>query len=475
MEVAVSVRGIYATALTQRLHQSHSVVVPSSTIRNRFDASFSDAEPEVRIESSRDRVGVELTGREGAVEVVGETLGGVARDGFRWQDPVPQNAVVDGVVVGSRGGGAIIDLGEREGYLPYDATEDDIEDGDVVRVQVRDVYAPWVDRRHVVRPGIVVSGLLVSLVRGVDADVAGTPSAAPDLARTTDLLDVAVPSSWGVQWEAGAIDCEFRVLESALETMVTRAQAVESALDTEDPNAEPGPTVRATPVTTEWVRFGREGRFELDDDRRAVISTIPGHHRIKAGGETAGTAVDFAERLDAAVDSFPWGVVTEQFGPATGDSVHIRHGKPDGRQYDLGPGDVTGIDPASTLVEVHRTMHRDGTYDGLDVEKVAGDVAVSKFREGRWWYPTTYRSDDGVVRGTYVNVNTPIEIFPDAVTYVDLHVDVVKWPDGSVAVVDDDELVDAVDAGHVTAGLAEQARAVASSVATALRGEEEGA
>ena len=95
-------------------------------------------------------------------------------------------------------------------------------------------------------------------------------------------------------------------------------------------------------------------------------------------------------------------------------------------------------------------------------------MAVTKFVEGRWWYATVYRGDDGTRRGTYVNVCTPVEVFPDAVRYVDLHVDVVKGPDAEVRRVDDDELDAAVAAGDISEPLAEQARAVAAKLEEAL-------
>lgn len=470
MEESVSIRGIYATALTHRLHESLSVVTPSPTIRDRFELSFPNGEPGVQVQSSPDRFGVELSGDPDDVTKAVTALESMARDGFGWRDPVGQGTVVDGVVTGSRGGGAIVDLGDSDGYLPFEAVDDYIEAGDRVRVQVQDPQPPWTERRHGVSPAVAVSGVLVSLVRGVDALVAATPRDGQDLGRTTDLLDVDLPAEWGVRWESPAVDCELSVLESALSTMADRATAVESALDAEDGTGDP-PAVVWESGATHWVRFGRETRFRLDEDRDTVVSTMPGHHRIKAGGDTAGTAVDFAEGLDVDVESFPWAVVTEQFGPTEGDTVRIGHGKPDGRAYDLGPGEVTDRDPDAERIDVRRTLESAGTYDGLDVQKSAGDVAVTTFREGQWWYPTTYRSADGELRGTYLNVNTPIEVFPDAVEYVDLHVDVVKWPDGRVAVVDEAELSATVEAGDVSEDLAEKAMAVAESVRTAIDGE----
>ena len=209
---------------------------------------------------------------------------------------------------------------------------------------------------------------------------------------------------------------------------------------------------------------------------------MPGHHRTKAADRGASAAVDFAEAVsaelaggDAAADAFaaaddvdfPFAAVTRQFGPVTGDRLALGHGKPDGRLITLGPGEVTdwGADGSLTL---ERSIRGGGRYDGLGAPKEDGDVAVTKLREGRWWYPTTYKRADGTVVGTYVNVCTPVECFPNSARYVDLHVDVVRHGDGRVEIVDEDELAAAVADGFVSEDLAEKARSVASAVERAL-------
>ncbi|MFC6737203.1 DUF402 domain-containing protein, partial [Halolamina salina] len=164
---------------------------------------------------------------------------------------------------------------------------------------------------------------------------------------------------------------------------------------------------------------------------------------------------------------FPFAVVADQFGPHEGDYVRIDHGKPAGRRIVLGEGEVVERDDDGTLA-VEREMTGGGTYDALGTRRESGDTALTKFREGRWWYPTTYRSADGEHKGTYVNVCTPVELFPDSVCYVDLHVDVIKQPDGTVERVDDDELDAAVEAGELSEELAEKARSVASSIERAI-------
>ncbi len=68
-----------------------------------------------------------------------------------------------------------------------------------------------------------------------------------------------------------------------------------------------------------------------------------------------------------------------------------------------------------------------------------------------------------------MNVSTPVELFPDAIRYVDLQVDVVKYPDGTVEVVDEDELEADVTDGHVPRALADRALDVAERLASGLR------
>jgi len=93
---------------------------------------------------------------------------------------------------------------------------------------------------------------------------------------------------------------------------------------------------------------------------------------------------------------------------------------------------------------------------------------VTKFREGRWWYPTTYTAADGTSKGTYANVCTPVELFPDTVRYVDLYVDVIRQRDGTVEIVDAEELEDAVSDGFVSDETAEKAMNVAEAVERAF-------
>ena len=489
--VGVRVRGIYTTALTHLLAADGetTVVQASPPIRERFDASFPVEPAGASMWTTDDRQGVGLAGESAAVGTVARRLLDVGRDALAWRDPTPRGAAYAGEVTETLGSGAVVELADAteasagenesdeengagdlpvagrdpEGFLPYSATASHVTEGDRLRVQVAEASAPWTGGRPVLDTTLVVHGALLDLVRG------GTAAGGPELA---DLLPTDPPEGWAADWAPAAEDADLDALGATLEGASARAAALDNAFAGATAPDEAAPACYWPGEATAWMRFGREARFGLDDQRRAVTATIPGHHRVKAGTERASAAVDFVETVcpDAAGEGeadFPFDATTRQFGPNEGDSLGIEHGKPDGRSFSLGTGEVTRRDPDGTVV-VEREMSGRGTYDALGVDQQAGDVAVTKFTEGKWWYPTVYRGADGEKRGTYVNVCTPVEVFPDAVRYVDLHVDVVTHADGAVERVDDDELDEAVAAGQVPPELAERAREVAGAVANAL-------
>lgn len=479
------VRGIYATALTRLLLDAdHTVVDASPPIRRRFDADFPAGPPDLVVETTDDRQGVGVRGPKPAVTAANELLTAVAVDAMAWTDPTPPGAVFDAEITATRERGAVVALGGAadEGFLPYRTVDSRVETSDVVCVQVRTSAPPWTENRPTLGTGLRVDAGLVTLEPGEGTRVdARDDEAARELVGMLDLLDIEPPSGWRAVWGPAALEADTAALESAVDRAADEAARLTAALDDASSGADPsavtgvrddGSTARegplAKPRAGAWIWFGRESRSALDGVRRRVTTTMPGHHRIKAGAASASAGVDFAEAVcDPDTDAaFPFAAVRETFGPTVGDALRIEHGKPDGRRITLGEGTVTAI--ADDTVTVEREMSPGGRYDGLDTPRVAGDVAVTKLAEGRWWYPTTYRGADGTVRGTYVNVCTPVEVFPQAARYVDLHVDVIKHPDGRVERVDDAELDESVEAGDTPPALADRARSVAAALESAL-------
>lgn len=466
-DLAIRVRGIYATALTDLLRDDFAVVQASAPIRDRFNDPFPARPADAAIETTDDRQGVGVVGDREAVAGVTDHLHDVSRDTFTWLAVAPRGAVFQGVVTDTLGGGAVVDLGDGEGFLPYDHTEDYVDEGDIRSVQVAAPEPPWSDDRPLLDTDLCVEGGLVTLTRRATSENG-------EIARLAELLPVDPPTGWSPDWAPAADEADLDALADALAQVGERAEELMAAIG--DTDADETPVRLYEGEVIEWVWFGREARFALDGCRRDVTPTMPGHHRVKAAHPGASAAVDLVEAVcpdsggeDAGYDDlgFPFEAVASQFGPQEGDRVALAHGKPDGRLLVLGRAEVTDREADGT-VTLRREMHPGGTYDALGVERREGDVAVTKVREGRWWYPTVYRGADGQRRGTYVNVCTSVEVFPDSVRYVDLHVDVVKHADGTVERVDDDELDAAVESGHLREELASKARAVASTIEEAL-------
>lgn len=476
--MSVRVRGIYTTALTAAFED---IVQPSRAIEDRFEEDFSMGPATVRIETTDDRQGVTIHGQPDDVADVVTELREIALDSFAWQAQLSRGSVFAGEVVDTLGSGAIVEClpdetgpdptlddsipfaGGTAGFLPYSNVDNRVDDGDRLRVQVTETRPPWSDGRPVLDADIRIAGGLATLHRGSRQSATG-----PELA---DLLPENPPDGWSMDWNPVADHADLDDLGAAIDTLGERAADLDGELaDTGDPETV-APKVYAHDDATCWLWFGREARFALDEHRRSVTTTMPGHHRIKAGANSASTAVDFVEGvcgdLGSDSDEFPFDVVTEQFGPREGDRVEMGHGKPDGRLIDLGPAEVTKRTDDGQ-VTLRREISSRGSYDALGTDREPGDVAVTKLKESRWWYPTIYRGEDGTSKGTYVNICTPVEIFPDGVRYVDLHIDVIKRPDGTTTVVDGDELTAAVEAGTIREELAEKARTVASAVENAF-------
>jgi hypothetical protein len=116
-----------------------------------------------------------------------------------------------------------------------------------------------------------------------------------------------------------------------------------------------------------------------------------------------------------------------------------------------------------------RTFVGGGRYDSLDAPILAGDHGSIEVVPGGWVLRRTYaRANDAPV-GELFNIQTPAELVDHEVRYLDLEVDVVRWPDGRVKVVDLDDLADAQQAGLISPELADTARAIAAELAGVLR------
>ena len=149
-----------------------------------------------------------------------------------------------------------------------------------------------------------------------------------------------------------------------------------------------------------------------------------------------------------------------------GAPVRVMHNKPWKRSIVM---TATVSDWADGMLTLERAFSAGGRYDSLWLPKLAGDWGTIEVIPGGWVLRRAYYRRDGTLIGELYNVQTPAEIAPGVVRYVALEVDVVRFPDGPIEVVDEADLEAAARVGGISPALAETARTIAHRLADILR------
>lgn len=101
-------------------------------------------------------------------------------------------------------------------------------------------------------------------------------------------------------------------------------------------------------------------------------------------------------------------------------------------------GKVITRDPSRVIVESHFT-NPDQVFSGIPFKK--GDPFYEVYYHKRWYnIDEIYDKDDGRLKGWYCNIAYPPKISRWGVTYIDLALDLLVYPDGRQLVLDGDEL-----------------------------------
>ena len=103
------------------------------------------------------------------------------------------------------------------------------------------------------------------------------------------------------------------------------------------------------------------------------------------------------------------------------------------------------------MLTLKRSVRSPGVYDGLEIRKEPGDTIETVVDTSKWTIIHRYYSQTGELKGVYVNINTPPEIVPSRIRYLDLSVDVIKRPGEPPRIIDLEEFAEAVKNGTITA------------------------
>jgi hypothetical protein len=210
------------------------------------------------------------------------------------------------------------------------------------------------------------------------------------------------------------------------------------------------------------VEFPYLTKSALDEERNKIIPTAFSHHRLRIIGSEY---VDLIEKKELATHPEKRRSVSENLerrliwdGYTPGKEIGLSHVKLSGKVLALSEGEIIRADFKKRKLVLKRSKFKGRSkYDGLDIPKQEGDYAITEVSEGEWFYRHTYLRKNGELIGSYYNVNTPVELYPEEIRYVDLEVDVVVWPDGKAQVKDEEILEERFRMGFLSDRLREAA------------------
>ena len=215
------------------------------------------------------------------------------------------------------------------------------------------------------------------------------------------------------------------------------------------------------------MEFPSLSKTSLDQIRGEVVPTVNGHHRFRI------IASEYVDLIEREVEKFPFrmGKMEEAMRKRlildtlkNGRGLKIEHVKPEGNVILLRGGVIEFLSGDKKEMFIRRAL-KGGRYDGLDLIIEQGDYAITRVREGDWLVKHSYYSAEGVLKGIYWNINTPVEFYPEKIRYVDLHVDVVLKRGGRPEIIDRDQLQCLAEKGNIKEELARRALQLAEALA----------
>jgi Ribonuclease G/E len=302
-----------------------------------------------------------------------------------------------------------------------------LKKGEAVRVQVKEIAHP----QPIVTTKVSLAGRFAVLSQEQGVGISKEITDTEERERLLTLGRRCCTNGWGVIWRTGAYGRDIRELQREIKLL----QHELPRLDGHPDDGIPGKLLAGQ--TTLMIEFPGGSKQTLDRWRARLLPTAAGYHRRQA----APIAM-----------------------PSVGDRVCIEHVKVSSDLSVAMAGQVIQASPQQ--ITVRREIKGAGLYDGLHIPKAPGDYAVTEFSCGAWHYETRYYSRDGALKGVYVNINTPIELYADRVRYVDLEIDVVQRPGEPAQIIDEHDLQGI--AHYVSPQLIARARALATECAQRL-------
>lgn len=447
--VTVRVRGIYSTALTKLfLDRGFGISQPSNKIVERFNLEKTYDEFDVDVYDKKGHHGVVLVGTK--VEAVKEVFEDEFIDVFFRKLPYQLYGIYKGIVVQRDEKYVYVDIGSAIGTIPVKDLPR-AREGDELLVQVK---------KHNLLPQLSVTltipgdyAVLIPKPIGAQRHVKISRKIRDQSERERlRILGLSVDlGEWGILWRTAAAYKDWNVLRDEIVELSKLADKLKNA----DSYTTPSLIIEGRSIYE--IEFGGGAKKKLDEIRNKVVPTVEGHHQLKAYDLELGFAVEIAEGILAKIPGQRekvrqgfWEALVSNKGPRRGWLFSLEHNKPDGQRIKIGPGEIQEVSMNPLRVTFKRHLKPGKFYDGLDLPIEFGDYVITEIEEGKWWFVHRYYDRDGNLKGEYYNINTPVEIYPDRARYIDLEVDIVKWPDGKKEIIDKEKLTEHYEEGTIS-------------------------
>ncbi len=473
--IKARIRGIYSHSLTQIMLQNHfEMVQPTPEVARRFGLPFRKEIPDIDIWDRSDLQGIVAIAYESILDRLTEVL----RRRLGWvviRTPrVAKSSIYRGIILGrdEKTGQTRVDLGSVSGLLP----ERGLRRGAIIMVQVK--AHDYGRKSPVLSSSITVPGRAAVLLPEPVVRLS-TKIKDSEMRRELTVLGKNLKrhtDGWGILWRTAARNLTQEELRLEVEDLLDVTHQIYSNYNDGE---RPGLLFEGT--SNADIEFPAEVKQALDETRSKIRPTIDRHHYYKSAGYAS--LVDFAESIieerpeERRYITDKLERVVELDLPRKGDPVNIEHVKLDGRNIILSRGRVVSSDSSGfSIKRQFRYTNRklklnEDVPDGVDVPRDEGDYAIAKVVPGSLTLVTDYYSRKGTLKGTYINVNTGVEVYPNnganpsRVRYLDLEIDVISLPgDGNVRIIDQHLLKRAVQRGFITKDMAQMAREKAQSI-----------
>lgn len=426
----VRIRGIYATAMTRLcIDWGFKIVQPTRAIINRFRLTDSKEPPDITVKDSKSREGIVIIGLRKAVEETLKKLEAKFPEAIVLKCLIPIHSIVKGVVKGFRNNECIVEVKPSV----YGVLKGSFKIGDIVTVSI--AKTSFTRSSYLKLSGnLWISGKYAYLTQDSKVIVSRHIRDYNIRRELTSLGLSFKRRGWGIKWRSSAQYASIPTLMEELKNLYEKADRIIR-------NSENTPYVEiAEGEYIAEIIFPSTTKIELDKIRSRVTPTVDKHHIYKSSGKIGSLLVDFTEKI---LNEFNVEVISRNLHEFMTEllkrrsKIKIFHIKPSGKIINLTPGSIMEMDGERLVLK--RKLAGIGKYDGLNIPKEEGDYDIMEVKLGEWVTTHNYYSKNGVLKGKYININTPPEITYKGIKYIDLIVDIAILPNGEVKVLDLEE------------------------------------